>query len=103
MRSSSKDRKTSARESLLLERIKELEKKLAASIPKAEFDAVKSNLELEIDDLQRRLSDSVPRGELEAMRNETESRFMEIQQALSECKRETDILREKISELESRK
>ena len=41
MRSSSKKRAT-AKERELAERIKELEKRLAASAPKAEFEAVKS-------------------------------------------------------------
>lgn len=174
MRSPSKKR-TTAKERKLVARIEELEEKLATSIPKAEFDCVKLNLQLEIDDLQRRLSDSVPRADLDYVKNElqricdlegklgsgdsdrseeteelrtriselekllratpgtgleldsrvsddeieapelsesvpgepvemeAESRFTELQQALSESKRETDALREKISELESRR
>ena len=55
MRSSSKER-TTAKERELTERIRELEEKLAASVSKAEFETVKSNLQLEISDLKTRLS-----------------------------------------------
>jgi len=55
MRSHSKKR-TTAKERELAERIRELEEKLAASVPKAEFETVKSNLQLEINDLKTRLS-----------------------------------------------
>jgi hypothetical protein len=66
MKSPSK-RRTSDKERELTERIRELEEKLAASVPKAKFEAVKSNLQLEINDLKLRLSvaeDQASRGEL---------------------------------------
>ena len=55
MRSSSKKR-TTAKERELTERIRELEEKLAESVPKAEFEAVKSNLQSEINDLKAKLA-----------------------------------------------
>ena len=66
MRNSSRKR-TTAKERELTERIRELEQKLAASVPKAEFETVTSNLQLEISDLKTRLSlaeDQAPRTEL---------------------------------------
>ena len=67
MRSSSGKRSTS-KERELEERVRELEERLAASVPtKAEFDAVKSNLQLEINDLKAKLSDAeihAPRADL---------------------------------------
>jgi hypothetical protein len=56
VRSSSGKRSTS-KERELEERVRELEERLAASVPtKAEFEAVKSNLQLEINDLKAKLS-----------------------------------------------
>jgi hypothetical protein len=55
VRSASKKR-TTAKERELTNRIRELEEKLAASVPKAEFETVTSNLQLEINDLKTRLS-----------------------------------------------
>jgi hypothetical protein len=55
MRSPSKKR-TSTKERELTERIRELEDKLAASVPKAEFETIKANMQLEINDLKMRLS-----------------------------------------------
>ena len=98
MRSSSKRRKTNARDGRL-ERIKELEEKLATSVPKAEFDTVKSNLQLEMDDLQRRLFDSVPRADLEYVKSELQ-RICDLQGRYSVRGDETQELRARISELE---
>ena len=55
MRSSSTKR-TTAKERELTERIRELEEKLAASVPKAEFETLKSSMQLEISDLKTKLS-----------------------------------------------
>ena len=55
MKNSSKKR-TTAKERELTRRIRELEQKLAASVPKGEFESVKSNLQSEISDLKTRLS-----------------------------------------------
>ena len=99
MRSSSKRRRTRARDGRLLERIKELEAKLASSVPKGEFDAVKLNLQLEIDDLQRRLSDSVPRADLEYVKSELR-RIYDLRGRYSCRGEETEELRARISELE---
>jgi hypothetical protein len=66
MRSPSKKR-TTAKERELTERIRELEEKLAASVPEAEFQTVRSNMQLEINDLKMRLSvaeDQASRAEL---------------------------------------
>lgn len=52
----SSNKRTTSKERELEERIKELEEKLAASVPKAEFETIKSNLQLEINDPQSRLS-----------------------------------------------
>ena len=120
----SSNRRSTARERELEERIKALEEKLANSVPKIDFETVKSRLELEINDLRMRLSNSTPET---GMENESggmsaaeikeptpelpkspteseshwESRVEELQQALSESKREADALREKISAMES--
>ena len=55
MRNHSKKR-TTAKEREQAERIRELEEKLAASVPRTEFETVKSNLQLEINELKTRLS-----------------------------------------------
>ena len=47
-------KRTTAKE--LAERIREIEERLAASVPKAEFEAAKSSLQSEIDDLKAKLS-----------------------------------------------
>jgi len=49
-------KRTTVRERELTERIRELEEKLAASVPRTEFETVKSNLQLEISDLKTKLS-----------------------------------------------
>lgn len=95
---SSKGRETSTRR--LEKRVKELEEKLASSIPKAEFDAFKSNLQLEIDDLQKMLSDSVPRADLDYVKNELQ-RICDLEGRLTSVRsEETEELRARISELE---
>jgi len=122
----SSNRRTTAKERELEERIKELEEKLANSVPKAEFETVKSKLELEVNDLQMRLSNSTPKTGMEpegsgisaaetqqptpelskpplGSESDWESRVEELQQALSESKREADALREKVSAMESLK
>ena len=55
MRSPSRKRNTT-KERELTERIKELEERLAESVPKAKFDSVQSSLQSEISDLKTRLS-----------------------------------------------
>ena len=120
----SSNRRTTAKERELEERIKELEEKLADSIPKVEFETVKSKLESEVSDLQLRLSNATPKTvsepegsgisaaeiqeptpELSKSPPESEShwesRIEELQQALTESKREADALREKVSAMES--
>ena len=49
-------KRTTVKEKELAERIRGLEEKLAASVPKAEFETVKANLQLEINDLKTKLS-----------------------------------------------
>ncbi len=99
MKSSSKKRNT-ANERKLAERIKELEEKLAASVPRSEFETVKSNLQLEINDLQTRLSDSVPRADLEYVKNELQ-RICDLEGRIVKIlTQETEELRTRISELE---
>jgi hypothetical protein len=63
MRSSSKKR-TTAKESELAERIRDLEERVAASVPKAELEAVKSNLQSEINDLKTIHAAESPKPEL---------------------------------------
>ena len=82
-----------------MRRIEELEEELANSVPKAEFDAVKSNLQLEIDDLERRLSNSVPRTDLEHVKAELQ-RVSDLEGRYSIHAEETEELRGRIIELE---
>jgi hypothetical protein len=42
-------------------KVRELEERLANSVPKTELDSVRSNLESKVTDLQNRLSESVPK------------------------------------------
>lgn len=55
MKSSSR-KPTTAKERELTEKIRELEERLAASVPKTKFETVTSSLQLEISDLKTRLS-----------------------------------------------
>jgi predicted RNase H-like nuclease (RuvC/YqgF family) len=83
----------------LVGRISELEEKLAASVPRAEFETVKANLQLEMDDLERRLSDSVPRADLEYVKNELQRNY-DLQGKYSDRSMETQELTARIVELE---
>ena len=82
-----------------MRRVEELEKELANSVPKSEFDAVISNLELEKDDLERRLSDSVPRADLEYIKAELQ-RVSDLEGRYPIHDEETEELRGRIIELE---
>ena len=79
--------------------MEELEGKLAKSVPKAELDAVRFNLQLEIDDLQKRLSDSVPRADLEYVKAELQ-RVSDLEGRYPVHGEETQELRSRIIELE---
>jgi len=101
MTGSSKVRKMSAREKQLLKSVKELEGKLATSIPIAKFEAVKTNMQVEIDYLQSKLSDSVPKADLEYVKNELQ-RICDLEGRLvpTAPKEDTGELRTRISEFE---
>jgi len=98
MRSSSRKR-TISKERRLEEKIKELEVKLASSVPKAEYETLRLNLQLEIDDLQTKLSNSVPRADLEFVKNELQ-RVCDLEGRFGRIPTEETELRARISELE---
>ena len=54
----------------MADRVQALEERIAASIPRTEFETVRSNLELEINDIQTRLYDSAPRSDVEYVKRE---------------------------------
>ena len=57
------------------ERVRELEAKLANSVPKAELETIRSNLQSEIAELQSRLSESVPKTKLDATKTDLQTRI----------------------------
>ncbi len=59
----------------LEERVRELEQRLAQSVPGIELETVKSDLQGKIVELRRRLSESIPTAEAEAKLKKTRSRL----------------------------
>jgi glyceraldehyde-3-phosphate dehydrogenase/erythrose-4-phosphate dehydrogenase len=105
MRSSSKKR-TTAKERELAERIRELEERLAASVPKTEFEAVKSNLQLEINNLKTKLSAAAIQAPRPELSEHTADRQLKEESSVedtqwAERKAEAEGLRTEISQTES--
>jgi len=73
-------------------RIKNLESKLAESVPKA----VKTDLEAKIAGLESKLAESVPKSQAEALKD----RLMETESKLSECGAELATTKARVKELE---
>ena len=85
----------------LQERVRELEGKLAQSVPKTELDAVRSNLQSKIAELQRRLAESVSKTTLDETKKDLQAKILGLEANLRESvpKSEAEALRAKVNEL----
>jgi len=94
----------------LKSRVRNLESKLAESVPKAELESLKSSLEAKIRDLEARSAASVPREEADTLQsrlNELESKLAEsiprrdaeseLENVRSNLKDEIEQLKEKLA------
>jgi len=67
----------------LEQRVRELEAKLADSVPKTELETIRSNLQSKIAELQSRLSESVPKTKLDATKTDLQTRITDHEQGAS--------------------
>lgn len=87
----------------LRSRVRNLERKLAESIPKAEADAIRTDLEARVRRLQEELSKFVPRDELDEAKAQLEARIRELEKRLADSvpRRQVESLERRIGDAES--